>query len=568
MIDHPTSPRNDHAAGLSGPHAVPLLTRRQRRLIDAFPTVLADLRRALETPATSERIGSSTLWQLVHQLILAADYFGFVRVTRSARALQSALRARARSSISDAILWKAALREPLSDLIDQLEILAACATLAERTGQPGSGSVAVEDRRLVYALAADADAIGRLTRHLEARGWCLIPYGALAVLEIAVATKPPAALLIHDTQPERLPTLRRLREFLGPETPIVHLGWSGIDSGQLQLRHAGASACFPGDVSGTSLIRCLSTQLGLEQERAGGVLLVCDRPARARELDAAIRSVELGVRTETDPDRILQCVADGECELLLLDAGSADWDVLELGATVRQSAEGALMPLVYIGAAESLGRQLQSVGLGSDDRFSSAVEPGALAHLIRARIDAARDLRRLISVDTVTGLPNRRAFEHQFEQLMGVMDRNRAPMAVAVVEVDELDSINRTHGFHVGDEVLRALAEELRRRLRYSDLTCRYDRARFVLALPDTGLFAASILMERFKKRMDGRGPVPTQGGPRVSISVGVSACRFSARGGEAPLHAGQLVESAHQALRLALNAGGDCVRVDNQRAA
>ena len=218
------------------------------------------------------------------------------------------------------------------------------------------------------------------------------------------------------------------------------------------------------------------------------------------------------------------------------------------------------------------------------------VDMETLARLVRARVDAARQLRGVIAVDPVTGLASRSAFEQQFEQLAGVMVRNRAVLSVIMVEVDGFRRLHERHGVQAGDRLMRDLAGQIRRRFRYSDLVCRHGHARFVLALPDTGLFAALMLIEKFKRSVAGSvsdsighphaapagisadGDVSSPdigksvGG--VTLSAGVSACRFGARGGPVPLHAGQLIESAHQALRVALEAGGDCVRADARRAA
>lgn len=214
----------------------------------------------------------------------------------------------------------------------------------------------------------------------------------------------------------------------------------------------------------------------------------------------------------------------------------------------------------------------------------------ALAHLVRVRVDGARQLAGAIAVDPVTGLAKRCAFEQQFEQLVGVMVRNRAVLSVVMVEMDGFRRFRDRHGVQAGDRLMRDLADEIRRRFCYSDLVCRYGQARFVLALPDSGLFAALMSIEKFKRQLagpirdsasraqtgsahsgaDGGATEPDSGtgAACITLSGGVSTCRFSAGGRETPLRAGQLIESAAHALQIALEAGGNCVRTGDRRAA
>ncbi len=567
---------------------IPPLSPLQRRFVATFPAVTAELGQAAPGGETSP--DGSELWGLAHQLMLSGDHFGLPEITRAARGLEKALRARSNRPAADAAIPCADLNAPIAAVIEQLGCLSATATSGDAVQPVEPGMPAAQDPRLIYALTDDDAALGHLTRHLEAHQCCLVCYSGLALLQIGIATKTPAALLIHHSHRDSGRSLAELRSFVGPRAPIAYLGGAGPGANQLAVRRAGASTCLPEDVSGAALLAWLSTHAGLGLADPGRVLLACDCPRRARTIARAVASVALSVCSESGLERVLDQVTTGRHHLLLMDMRAAGSAQLDVGAMVRQTPTGALMPIVYLGSEPSPDRRAYSAGMGPDDHLPADVDPGALAHLVRARVDGARQLAGAIAVDPVTGLANRSAFEQQFEQLVGVMVRNRAVLSVVMVEVDGFRRFRDRHGVQAGDRLMRDLADEIRRRFRYSDLVSRYGQARFVLALPDSGLFATLMSIEKLKRQLAGpnrdsasrahpgsahigancgaTAPDSGTGAPCITLSGGVSTCRFSAGGRETPLRAGQLIESAGHALQIALEAGGNCVRTGDRRAA
>jgi diguanylate cyclase (GGDEF)-like protein/PAS domain S-box-containing protein len=93
-------------------------------------------------------------------------------------------------------------------------------------------------------------------------------------------------------------------------------------------------------------------------------------------------------------------------------------------------------------------------------------------------------LRHLADHDPLTGLRNRRLFEHDLELQVARSQRYGEIAGLMVVDLDDFKSINDRYGHKVGDDSLRAVARALTRRLRQTDLLARLGGDEFAVILP------------------------------------------------------------------------------------
>lgn len=85
--------------------------------------------------------------------------------------------------------------------------------------------------------------------------------------------------------------------------------------------------------------------------------------------------------------------------------------------------------------------------------------------------------------DPLTGLPNRVAFEREFERMLAQARRSGQTVGVLFMDLDGFKPVNDTYGHQVGDELLRALGGRLRERLRVSDMAARIGGDEFGVLL-------------------------------------------------------------------------------------
>jgi diguanylate cyclase (GGDEF)-like protein/putative nucleotidyltransferase with HDIG domain len=171
----------------------------------------------------------------------------------------------------------------------------------------------------------------------------------------------------------------------------------------------------------------------------------------------------------------------------------------------------------------------------------------AFANHAVGAIEAARQveqLRDLAELDPLTGLRNRRGFEHGLES-------RRGPFALVICDLDHFKRVNDTLGHPAGDDVLRRFADLLRACTRENDAAVRLGGEEFALVLAGVGERDALTVAERLRREVAAEFhdfPVP------ISVSVGI-ADSGPADGPEA------LVRAANRALFAAKRLGRDrCV--------
>ena len=139
---------------------------------------------------------------------------------------------------------------------------------------------------------------------------------------------------------------------------------------------------------------------------------------------------------------------------------------------------------------------------------------------LRARV---ADLERLADTDTLTPLPNRRAFLREVARAIVRHARRATPAAVMFVDVDSLKAINDAWGHAAGDAALRHVATILRAEVRASDSVARIGGDEFGLLLEGLDAAAARAKADALLAALDAH-PLAWGGKAiRIALSPGVA---------------------------------------------
>ncbi|EAU41018.1 periplasmic sensor diguanylate cyclase (GGDEF) [Fulvimarina pelagi HTCC2506] len=136
------------------------------------------------------------------------------------------------------------------------------------------------------------------------------------------------------------------------------------------------------------------------------------------------------------------------------------------------------------------------------------------------RRHATRILQREAFTDSLTGLPNRRAFDQSVERLSDLRERGEVPgpVALLLIDIDHFKQVNDQWGHFFGDKVLRSVSTTIRRQVRRGDILARYGGEEIAVILPSTQHSDACSVAERIRMAVE-------NGEFRVKItaSVGVA---------------------------------------------
>jgi diguanylate cyclase len=101
--------------------------------------------------------------------------------------------------------------------------------------------------------------------------------------------------------------------------------------------------------------------------------------------------------------------------------------------------------------------------------------------------------------DSLTGLPNRRAFNERLEERMSAWNRRQEQFSLLMLDVDHFKKFNDEHGHLAGDQVLSVVGRTIRGAVRLEDAVARYGGEEFAVLLPNTTLEQAAVVAEKIR---------------------------------------------------------------------
>ena len=111
--------------------------------------------------------------------------------------------------------------------------------------------------------------------------------------------------------------------------------------------------------------------------------------------------------------------------------------------------------------------------------------------------EKAEELRRLSTIDPLTGIANRRAFEDALDQEWRRMMRHGTTLSLLMIDVDCFKRFNDAYGHVAGDQCLRAVAQVLAGKARRAgEMAARYGGEEFAVLLPHVDIAEAKKLGE------------------------------------------------------------------------
>ncbi len=167
----------------------------------------------------------------------------------------------------------------------------------------------------------------------------------------------------------------------------------------------------------------------------------------------------------------------------------------------------------------------RACGYQSCQRFAQAAALGraALKQCVPWLARRAEDASRDASTDALTGLASYRTLQLRLGHEVERSKRSGEAFAVLFVDLDRLKQLNDRFGHERGNEVLRAVADELRRSIRATDMAARYGGDEFVVLLTRTDRAGAVRVADAVRERVAEAGQRLGFAPGEISVSIGVA---------------------------------------------
>ena len=169
-----------------------------------------------------------------------------------------------------------------------------------------------------------------------------------------------------------------------------------------------------------------------------------------------------------------------------------------------------------VGEAHEMARRSERLGV----RLKQSVQTiKTLGHTLD-------DVRKESTIDGLTAIANRRAFDSILRETAGDAMNSGDDLALLIVDIDHFKRFNDTWGHQTGDDVLRCIAQLLQQNIRGQDTAARYGGEEFAVILPATALIAAVAVGNNIRRACekqqlaarDTEQPLGT-----VTVSIGVA---------------------------------------------
>jgi diguanylate cyclase (GGDEF)-like protein len=266
-----------------------------------------------------------------------------------------------------------------------------------------------------------------------------------------------------------------------------------------------------------------------EPEDSIGLALIADDDSGFRELLVRrARKMGLTVVEAEDGDQAIAVLQQYPFDVLVLDLympGANGLAVFHAGRRVDPDLQA-----IVLTASASVETAVEALRGGVYDYLTKPLESLAsfelsLAralehrHLLRENARLFAEVQRLAVTDSLTGLYNRHKLGETLEIEVERARRYGRPLAMIMIDMDGLKTVNDSQGHQAGDTVLQQAAAAVRSQVRRVDTPTRFGGDEFIVLLPE----ATPEEAERVARRIAARILAIRVGGAAVSASIGVA---------------------------------------------
>jgi diguanylate cyclase (GGDEF)-like protein len=286
------------------------------------------------------------------------------------------------------------------------------------------------------------------------------------------------------------------------------------------------------------------------------ILAVDDSPENL-DLIKSILEPYYTVKVAVDGKLALHIAANQQPDLILLDIMLDGMDGYDICHQLKSSDKTRDIPIVFLTAKSNEADEVFGFKIGGSDYITKPFSPQIVLARVKTQIQLKTKtdlLGKLASLDGLTEIANRRAFDAAMERQWSQARRTTMPLSLLVLDIDKFKQYNDYYGHPAGDECLKQLARTLLQHTqRAEDMVARLGGEEFAVLLPHTDSTGAMLRAEQYRQAIEMLKIPHIMGSPQPFISISVGVATLQARNYDSSM---ELLQAADDALYQAKNLG------------
>ena len=208
----------------------------------------------------------------------------------------------------------------------------------------------------------------------------------------------------------------------------------------------------------------------------------------------------------TDGEQALKICSSNPPDLILLDVVMPGLDGFEVCKRLKADVTTSHIPVIFVTSHTDPAQETHGLSVGAVDFIAKPVNPDVVRARVKTHLTLKFQsdlLRKLVFLDGLTGVFNRRYFDQQLTTEWARATRNQSPLSLILLDVDFFKLFNDRYGHQAGDDALRTVSHTLKSCLRRpADLVARYGGEEFACILPETSYDDALQLAHELERKV------------------------------------------------------------------
>jgi len=371
-------------------------------------------------------------------------------------------------------------------------------------------------------------------------------------LQQAINQQLPDVLVINTdldaANPDGLLFAEQLQQQLPFPLPMLALSSRSDFATRLRAVRAGAAGYFIKPIDFSALENRLENIFAQQRGEPYRVLVIDDDVELSNRYHLVLNNAGMQVQTLNQPQNIDSVMHSFNPEVVMLDVHMPQCSGPELAQIIRFNDAWLRVPIIYLSAETDISQQMKALLKAGDDFVTKPISDKSLIATVFARAQRARLLSNALSRDSLTGLLKHADIKERVAVEQERAMRTGKPVSVVMLDIDHFKKVNDSYGHGVGDNVIRALANLLRQRLRRVDVIGRYGGEEFLAVLPECSGAQAVQILDQIRQQFSRISFSSEMGDFNASLSAGIASC--------VELEASALIDAADKALYAAKNTG------------